>query len=246
MTHVAIYDAVNSIDHTHQSFRVYAPDKSDTSRDAAAAQAAFRVLLLLYPAEQAHLDRALAVSLAQVRDKPGKSAGIRLGDIVAGRIIAWRREDGSLRQVSHPSGTRPGQWRPTPPDFKPALLPQWRYVEPFAVPYASQFRTPFPPDLTSVEYARHLQEVETLGAAQSAVRTKLQTDTAYYRADGAATVTPPGHWNRIAQTVANSARLSVQENARLFALLNVALADAAIVCWDMKYTCNLWRPIHHP
>lgn len=82
-----------------------------------------------------------------------------------------------------------------------------------------------------------------LGAADSAVRLGEETRIAHFWADGPGTVTPPGHWNRIAQTVARPAGLSLPENARLFALLNVTLADAAIVCWDMKYTCNLWRPV---
>jgi hypothetical protein len=97
--------------------------------------------------------------------------------------------------------------------------------------------------LTSAEYARDFEEVRTLGSRDSIARTPEQTQVAYFWADGAGTVTPPGHWNRIARTVARSAGRSVHDNARLFALLNAALADAAVVCWDMKFTCNLWRPI---
>ena len=149
MTHVAIYDAVNSIEPTHQAFRVSYSESPTTSREAAAAQAAFRVLVQNFPAERAGLERALANSLAEVPDGPGKSAGIRLGENVAGQIIAWRNNDGSQRSVTHMAGTQPGQWRPTPPDFKPALLPQWATVTPFGIANASQFRPAFPPTLAS-------------------------------------------------------------------------------------------------
>ena len=242
MTHVAIYDAVNSIEPTHQSF-VYSAVSPATSRESAAAQAAFRVLLQLFPTERSRLEHALANSLARVPDGPEKSAGIRLGEIVAGRVLAWRKNDGSQRSGVYTPGTQPGQWRPTPPDFKPALLPQWSSVAPFGIASASQFRPAFPPDLTSDEYASDFEEVRTLGALNSDIRSRDQTQIAYFWADGPGTVTPPGHWNRIAQSVARSTGLSLHENARLFALLNVALADAAIVCWDMKFACNLWRPI---
>jgi hypothetical protein len=243
MTHVAIYDAVNSIEPTHQSFRIYVPDSPTSSRDAAAARAAFRVLLELYPSERTRLESALAHNLAQVPDGPAKSAGIGLGNVVAARVIAWRNDDGSQRSVPYAPGTQPGQWRPTPPDYKPAMLPNWSSVTPFGIAHASQFRPPFPPKLTSAEYTRDFQEVRMLGAVNSATRDESQTQIAHFWADGPGTITPPGHWNRIAQTVARSRNLSVHENARLFTLLNVALADAAIVCWDMKYACNLWRPV---
>jgi hypothetical protein len=243
MMHVALYDAVNSIDQTHQPFRVHAPDSPTTSREAAAAQAAFRVLLHLYPGERAGLEAALTQSLLRVPDGPSKSAGVGLGDIVAENIIAWRSHDGSQASVTYHPSAQPGQWQPTLPDFIPALLPQWPAVKPFGIPRAAQFRPQFPPDLRSAEYARHWREVKAQGAAESRVRTADQTEIAHAWADGAGTATPPGHWNRIAQTIARSRGLSLAENARLFALLNVALADAAIVCWDMKFACNLWRPI---
>jgi hypothetical protein len=243
MMHVAIYDAINSIDSTHQSFRVYVTDLQTASREAAAAQAAFRILAHLFPAECARLEGELARSLSQVSEGPAKSAGIRLGDVVASQIVEWRKDDGSERSVPKTPGTQPGQWRPTPPEYQPAILPNWASVTPFGIRYASQFRPPFPPQLTSDEYTRDFDEVRTLGAANSAIRDEQQTQIALFWADGPGTVTPPGHWNRIAQNVARARNLSAHDNARLFALLNVALADAAIVCWDMKYACNFWRPI---
>jgi hypothetical protein len=243
MTHVAIYDAVNSVEPTHRPFRVFTAVSPGTSQEAAAAQAAYNVLLKLFPDEQSRLQKALADSLARVPDGPDKSAGTKLGEIVAGRIIDWRKDDGSQRSVSFTPGTQPGEWRPTPPDFKPALLPQWSTVKPFGITSGSQFRPAFPPKLDSAEYAHDLEEVRSLGARNSTVRTPEQTEIAYFWADGPGTVTPPGHWNRIAQTAARTSGLSLHENARLFALLNIALADAAVVCWDMKFACKLWRPV---
>ena len=243
MVHGAIYDAVNSVDRTHQPLRVYVPDMPGASTAAAAAEAAFRVLLNLYPNERANMEATIAASLSAISDGPAKSDGIRLGDMVATRMIAWRSNDNSSAGYTYRPGTRIGDWQPTPPGFKPALLPQWPYVAPFGIPSAASFRPGLPPALNTSEYARDVREVQTLGSAQSLTRTAEQTDIALFWADGVGTVTPPGHWNRIAQAVAYSANTSTSDNARLFALLNVALMDASIVCWDAKFTCNLWRPV---
>jgi hypothetical protein len=243
MTHVAMHDAINSVDRAHQHFRVYAAATTQASPEAAAAQAAHGVLASLFPDERDTLDRALTNSLAGIANDPQREAGLQIGRIVAGRIIAWRADDGSRGSVTHESGTAPGEWRPTPPSFSPPLLPQWARLRPFAIPRPSSFRPPFPPALDSAEYARDWQEVLQIGAADSTERTAEQTEIAHFWADGAGTVTPPGHWNRIAREVARREGLSLTENARLFALLNVALADAAIACWDMKFACNLWRPV---
>jgi hypothetical protein len=107
----------------------------------------------------------------------------------------------------------------------------------------AQFRASGPPELTSSAYAQAHDEVRQLGAANSVTRTAEQTDIARFWADGAGTITPPGHWNQIAQTVVQSKNLSLVDEARLFALLNIAEADAAILCWDTKYFTNFWRPI---
>jgi hypothetical protein len=243
MMHVAIFDVVNSVEPTHQAFRFYVPESATASREAAAVQAAYRVLLQLYPDERDRLEDARAQSLAQVATGVAKTAGIQLGNVVATRVIDWRRDDGSERTVPYTPGTQPGQWRPTLPEYQPALLPHWGTVAPFGISYASQFRPSFPPELKSAEYTRDFHEVRMLGSANSVIRTDEQTEIAHFWADGPGTATPPGHWNRIAQNVAQSRGMSLQENARLFALLNVAMADAAIVCWDTKYACNFWRPV---
>jgi hypothetical protein len=243
MTHVAIQDAINTVERTHRPLVVRASERPAASWRAAAAQAAHGVLTQAFPMERELFDEALADSLREVAEGTAKADGIALGRLVADQVVAWRENDGSERSATYEPGATPGQWRPTPPGFRPALLPQWALVRPFAITDVASFRPAFPPSLRSAEYARDWQEVKDLGAADSALRTAGQTEIAHFWADGAGTDTPPGHWNRIAQTVSRSSRLTPAENARLFALLNLALADAAIVCWDMKFACNLWRPV---
>jgi membrane-associated phospholipid phosphatase len=120
---------------------------------------------------------------------------------------------------------------------------QWGLVTPFAMPTSSFFRPNGPPALNSATYSADYNEVKELGAVNSMRRTAEQTEIALFWADGAGTVTPPGHWNVIAQDVATARRITMRQNARLFALLNVAMADAAIAAWDAKYTYNFWRPV---
>jgi hypothetical protein len=107
----------------------------------------------------------------------------------------------------------------------------------------SQFRPPGPPSLDSAQYAADYNEVKQLGAAVGSRRTDDQTQIALFWADGAGTETPPGHWNSIAQIIADARGNTLEENARLFALLDIAMADAAICAWDAKYTFDFWRPV---
>ena len=100
-----------------------------------------------------------------------------------------------------------------------------------------------PPDLTGQEWADAFNEVKGLGAANSTLRTADQTQIAKFWSDGSGTYTPAGHWDQIAEIVSHSQGLSIADNARLFAQLNLAMADAAIVTWNVKYTDGFWRPI---
>ena len=118
-------------------------------------------------------------------------------------------------------------------------------MTPFAIPTSSFFRPNGPPALESAKYAADYNEVKEIGKVDSTSRTAEQTQIAEFWVDGAGTVTPPGHWNVIAQDVVAAARghTPISRNARLFALLNVALADAAICAWDAQSTYNFWRPV---
>jgi len=111
------------------------------------------------------------------------------------------------------------------------------------MPNSDSFRPEGPPAIGSAEYAEDYNEVKALGAAVGSTRTPEQDLIALFWSDGAGTVTPPGHWNVIAQRIAFARGNTMRENARLFALLNIAMADAAICAWDAKYAYNFWRPV---
>jgi membrane-associated phospholipid phosphatase len=243
MVHVAVYDAVNAITGTHRPFRVHAAALEKASPEAAAAAAAHRVLVDLYPAQKDGFDRALERALTELPAGADRDEGVRLGRRVAERVLTWRRTDGAGREGRHTVGKGVGVWRPTPPGFRPGLLPGWAEVTPFAVTSGEQFRPKPPPELTSAAYAENLNEVKALGARDSRTRTADQTLIALFWADGDGTVTPPGHWNRIAQAVARQRGTTLAESARLFALLNVSLADAGVCCWECKFKYALWRPV---
>jgi hypothetical protein len=244
IVHIAIDDAVNAIDPTHASYASRTKARGNASAPAAVAAAAHRTLVALFPAQSATFDAALAASLAGIPDGQFERKGVEVGRASADKILAARRDDGSADVVIYQRGTEPGDWQPTPPAFQqqPAL-PRWPGVTPFAIEDAAQFRPDGPPALTSGEYARAFDEVKALGSRDSTARTPEQTTIAMFWADGAGTATPPGHWNEIAQDVATARQNSLSQNARLFALLNIALADAGISCWDCKYDFDFWRPV---
>ncbi len=244
MLHTAIYDSVNAIDRAHMPYFVDVTPPVGTSREAACAAAAYRILVHRHPSQTAYFDFVLYESLKKVPDSQAKIDGIALGQYVADQIIAWRATDGWDRQVPYEPGNLPGQWRPTPPQFLPALLPGWGEVTPWTMTSGSQFRAASFPDLTSVEYANSVNETKALGGVDSQIRTQDQSQIALFWADDPGTATPPGHWNQIAQDCAIAMGYGIGKNALLFAKLNVAMADAAISCWDAKYEYNLWRPFH--
>jgi len=244
--HVSIYDAVNGIRRTHEQYFVNGNVPSSTSTEAAAAAAARTALTALYPTLQSDFETLYNHCLASVREGPQKRHGVAWGEYVATAILQWRSTDGSTNSVPYTPGTNPGEWRPTVSFggmMRPALLPQWGFVTPFALASGSHLRAPAPPELSSAEYADDVNHVQALGAASSAIRTSDQTQIAKFWAYGPGTATPPGHWNQIGQEVTLQRNSSLEENARLFALVNIALADAAIVSWDCKYAFNFWRPI---
>jgi len=241
--HVSIYDAVNGIARTHERYLVPSVAPATASRSAAASAAAHRALVNLFPASRSSFDALHAAILAGIPDGPHKRAGIVWGEFVGNVILAARAHDGSNAIVPPPGGSGPGVWIPTPPAFLPYLLPQWGFVFPFGMNNSSQFRPPGPPSLDSQQYAADYEEVKQLGPVVGSTRTADQTEIALFWADGAGTETPPGHWNSIAQIIADAHGNTLEENARLFALLNISMADAAICSWDAKYTFNFWRPV---
>jgi PAP2 superfamily/RTX calcium-binding nonapeptide repeat (4 copies) len=243
MVHAAVYDSVNSITKKYSPYRVEIDPPAGTSAEAATAAAAHRVLVSLYPAQAVKFDAAYASSLAKIPDGKSKDDGIALGQQVADQIIAWRSTDGANTSVPYTPKTDLGSWVPTPPAFAPSLLPQWPGVTPFAMTSGSQFRPSGPPALDSAKYAEEVNYVKEIGKTDSLTRTPDQTAIANFWANGGGTFTPPGHWNQIAEETASLTGQSLEDSARLFALLNIAQADAAIVSWDAKYQYNFWRPV---
>jgi hypothetical protein len=239
--HAAIYDAVNSIDRTSTPYLVRlrgAPRSA--SQDAAAAAAAHDVLVALYPSFRAQLDEQLQQSLAQTPDGEHKTAGVRIGQTVAGRVLALRSNDRSDAQpIPYVFGTAPGDYQSTPPNFAPQpQITHWSHVAPFALHRASQFRPGPPPALTSDAYSDAFNEVKSLGIANSTAASADQALTGRFW-NGAI----QNYWNEIAQTASVAHHLTTAQNARLFALLNLTLADGVIAFYDAKYTYNLWRPV---
>ena len=237
--HAAIYDAVNAIERTHEPYLISVRAPRSASETAAADGAAHTVLVGLYPAQQSALDADYAAELVKVADGPAKDKGVRLGEQVARDLLAIRATDGS--DVVPPpfvAGTDPGAYRPTPPNFPTPVFTTWGQVSPFVLDRGDQFRPGPPPALTSKRYAAALNEVESLGSATSTTRTADQTEIGRFW-------NPPiqNFWNQIAETVATAQHNDLPTTARLFAALNLGLADSAIAFYDAKYTYRLWRPV---
>jgi hypothetical protein len=242
MVQSAVYDAVNNIEGTPAYYvKVAAP--ADASVNAAVDQAADDVLNYLYPAQQATFAALLSSQLALLSAGQGTTDGQAVGQAVASAIIAMRVNDGATGFVDFEPGTVTGDWQPTAPAFAPALDPQWANLVPFALTSPSQFDPAGPPALTSQAWADAVNQEESLGAVDSTTRTSTQTTLAKFWNDAIGTNTPSGHWNAIAQTVAQQQGESLVDDARLFAELNVSMADAGIATWNTKYRYNTWRPI---
>src|SRR4051812_35748952 len=240
---IAVFDAVNAIDGGYQGYATHRNGPKGASEAAAVAQAAHDTLVALYATRTSIFDAALSASLKSVPDGSAENKGVAVGRDAAKQILAERKNDGADAVVSYTPGTAPDDWKPTPPGFAPALLPQWPDVTPFALKSGDQFRAPPPPAMSSDEFTAAFNHVKEIGAIDSTTRTAEQTEIALFWADGAGTATPPGHWNLIAEDLAKQQHNTLAGNARLFALLNIALADAGIVSWDAKYFYNFCRPV---
>lgn len=201
---------------------------------AAVAQAGHDVLVSLYPTAVQELDALLAAQLATA---PDVERGTRIGRAAARRMIERRAGDGSAATPpALPPGTEPGQYRPTPPAFSPPVFTHWAAVTPFVLNRADQFRPPPYPDLTGPRYAGALNEAASIGRDTSTTRTDDQTVQARFWA------APIWHyWNEIAQTVLHTTGLMTA--TRVFAQLNLTMADAVIAFYDAKYHHRIWRPV---
>ena len=255
MLHAAIHDAVNAIDRRSQPYAFDGSTSADASVDAAVAKAAHDVLVptLLaipapFPAECGQAAAAIvdAEYTATIDALPGgaaKTAGLAVGEQAAAAILALRANDGSdtpLIVTDVPQGTQPGEYRFTPgTPFQ--FAPGWEDVDPFVLRASSQYRSSAPYNVTSKNYAQDYDEVKSVGGdgiTTPSARTPEQTQIALFWVESS-----PLQWNRIARTVATSTGLDTWESARLFGLLNLAMADGYISSFESKNHHNFWRPV---
>ena len=246
----AVYDAVNSIVPTSAPYLIQVAAPTGSSIDAAVAEAAYTTLVSLYPYQKPYFDAELATSLQNIPTIP-EVEGMAVGQTVANYILAARANDGSQidavgQPVNYTYGQQPGQWRADPlhPNATP-LTPDWGGVTPFVLQSATQFGAPPPPAITSLAYAQAYEQVKSLGAVNSTTRTDNETNIGFFWGYDAqpGLGTPERFYNQIDEAVAQKMENSLVQNARLFALSNFAMADAAITCWNDKYRYDLWRPI---
>lgn len=240
MVHGAVYAAVNAIDRGYRPYLVAPAANPSDSKDAAVAAAAFRVLAALFPGQLATLQPVYDGYIAALPDQPvgSKAAGIIVGESAAAAMLAARTNDGRGGGPGTFVGTLPGLWRPTPPFFTQDPAPWVMNVRPFLIKSPDQFRSRGPNELTSRKYAKDFAEVKEIGSLNSPTRTPDQTDAAIFWQDHALVL-----WNRIFRTLGSSQGLDTVENARMFAMENLAAADAYIGCWNDKYHWKFWRPI---
>jgi hypothetical protein len=238
IVHAAIFDAVNAVERKYAAYAIEVRAAQGSSAEAAAAAAAHGILERLYPPQKAITEAALASSMTRIPDGPAKDSGLRLGQEVAEKLFAMRKDDGASAEVPYSFGTGPGVYQPTPPMNANPILPQWRNVKPFTIMSAKQFAFSGPPAATGAAFAKDFDEVKRLGSLASAERTNEQTAIAIH---WAGSEVPP--FNAVARAAASAKALSLVDNARLFALLNMTMADALIAGFEAKYHFNYWRPV---
>jgi hypothetical protein len=240
IAHLAIFEAVNAIDHRYRPYLGTVTAPGGASPEAAAVAAAYRVLVTYFPSKRVTLDASRTASLATIPNGWAKDAGIAVGEAAAIAMLAARADDGATSsELYAPHSSVPGQWQITSRGLAGGgLFLHWRNVTPFGIDRPDQFRSAPPPKLASRTYARDFNEVRQKGAAESAMRSPHKTDVARFYAE----VPAPLVWNSVLGQVAAARRTSFSENARSFALLNMAMSDAAVAVFDAKYHYNLWRP----
>jgi hypothetical protein len=249
MVEGAVYDAVNAIDGGHQPYLVAPPANSGDSKEAAAATAAFRVLVGfpdlpgLFPTQLSTLQPLYDASLASVPDGAAKTGGIAVGEEAARAMLTARAGDGRFGPFAFVEGFDPGEWRLAPPQGPTGIVardpaPWVGFVKPFLVPNVEMLRSDGPNQLTSAAYEADFNEIKELGSLTSTTRTADQTAAAIFWQDSG-----PAIWNRVYRSLATTHGLDIVDSARLFAMTNLAAADGSIGCWNDKAYWSFWRPI---
>ena len=240
ITQLAVFEAVNTIERDYDPYLGNLTAPRGASADAAAIAAAHGVLTHYFPGSAASLDAARTASLAAINEGPAKENGIAVGLAAASALIALRANDGSAPPRFHvPASAAAGEWQVTP-GCPPAggILFHWQDVIPFGIESGDQFRSAPPPAITSARYAWDYYEVKTRGGADSTRRPQDRADVAqFYNVVLAVAV-----WNPAARQIALARGTSLSANARIFALLNMAISDALVGVMETKYHYRTWRP----
>jgi hypothetical protein len=236
--HGAVHDAVNAVEPRYETYRFQIEAPAGASIDAAAASAAHGVLSALVPGQKPVFDAALARSLAKITGEHAKADGVTVGKAAAERMLAWRAKDNFDGKGEDKPGTAAGLWQRTPPGLLPGAMPHLGAVTPFVLKSVDQFAAKGRPALTSKEFARDLDEIKRFGGRLSTERTAEQTAVAIFWSGNEIP-----QLNAAARAASQARKLSLRENARLFALIHMAGADATIVAFQIKYQENAWRPI---
>jgi hypothetical protein len=243
--HAAVYNAVVGIEGRYEPYHMSTPGPKGASPQAAAIAAAHKVLVTYSPdAQHADLDSSYANSLVKIPDGHAKTQGITFGELAADTLIKQRKDDGSKANITFTKQPAPGVWRPTPapttpPNLSPFAVPWLGSVTPLMVKSGSQFGEPGPPpNLKSARYAKEFNEVRALGSATSTQRTTEQTNTAkFYSGNGLV------QFNAALRDQVSVRKLDIVDAARMFAAVEMSLADSIISIWHSKYHYGFWRPI---
>jgi hypothetical protein len=244
---VAMYDAFNSIDGRYEPYLSDVAGYGRADPRAAVGAAAYATLSDLYPQQAERFDGLYEEWLSLIRPGTPRDLGVELGEIVAAEILAARTGDGSEADMIYIPGVGPGFHQVDPQNPNQGFhAPLFGAVDPFVIRDVEDFEVPPPPDLNSLEYKLAFDELVALGGNNADTqRTPEQTEIGIFWAyDGAPGLgKPPRLYNQIVRVIAKDRKNSIAENARLFALVNLAMADAGIQCWHYKYTYEFWRPI---
>jgi hypothetical protein len=235
IVHGAMFDAVNAVERRYHSYGADLEASPSSCQDSAAAAAAHTVLADLYPLQRDALDAALAASLARIQNGPAKVDGVALGKAAAEKMLALRRDDRMSEKASYAPKSGPGAYQ-LPVNANPIGL-HWGSVKPFTLKSIQDFRFPGPPALTSARYAQDFNEVKAVGGKNSTQRTAEQTAIATLWEP-----TSPLTYNAVLRAMPELKAKSIVEQARVFALMNMAGSDALIVGWRDKYQVLFWRP----
>jgi hypothetical protein len=237
---LAVYDAVNAIDHQYQPYVFTAQAPAGASKDAAAVAAAHRILVNYFPAQQASLDVQFTASLSAISDTGADiAAGASVGEQAARALIAARANDGLLANVPYAPPLGLGFWQPTPPAFAKPITPWLGQMVPFTMTSAGQF---FPDEgptpLDSQQWIDDYTQVRTLGAVNSTVRTPQQTEIGLFWTEHTGQ-----QYARAFRKLATQQELDTAQTARLMAMLWAGFADSVISCWNAKFSFSFWRPV---